>query len=109
MYALLITTPMYRPLPGGGILHVSELVRDKKKPASKREGARANARARTSGPLYSRLLSAALYCCPFSLAPMVIWGNLCSSIFLLIYFINHYSILLGTNKVAVVVSCAALA
>ena len=30
MYALLITTPMYRPLPGGGILHVSELVRDKK-------------------------------------------------------------------------------
>ena len=48
--------------------------------------------------------------CPFSLAPMVIWGSLYSFIFLLIHFVNQYSILLGTNKtVVVVVSRAALA
>ena len=39
----------------------------------------------------------------FSPAPMVIlMGNPNSSIFLLIYFVNHNFILLGTNKVVVV-------
>ena len=33
---------------------------------------------------------------------MVILGSLNSSIVLLIYFVNHYCILLGTNKVVVV-------
>ena len=37
----------------------------------------------------------------FSLAPMVILGSPNSSIFLLIYFVNHNFILLGTNKVVV--------
>ena len=38
----------------------------------------------------------------FSLAPMVILGIPNSSIFLLIYFVNHNFILLGTNKVVAV-------
>ena len=37
---------------------------------------------------------------------MVILGSLNSSIFLLIYFVNHYCILLGTNNVVVVVVAA---
>ena len=41
--------------------------------------------------------------CHFSLVPMVICGNLYSAIFLLIYCVNHYCILLGTNKVVVAV------
>ena len=42
----------------------------------------------------------------FSLAPMVILGIPNSSIFLLIYFVNHNFILLGTNKVVVVAAAA---
>ena len=38
----------------------------------------------------------------FSLAPMVILGAPNSSLFLLIYFVNHNFILLGKNKVVVV-------
>ena len=33
--------------------------------------------------------------CPFFLAPMVIWGSLYSSTFLLIYFGNQYCTMLG--------------
>lgn len=44
---------------------------------------------------WSNLDELQYYGCPFFVDPMVIWGSLNSSIFLVIYFANQYCTMLG--------------